>query len=89
MPRRAERAIIVLGWDVRYSAVGGQDRLRDVNAFYASAGGNPDAALETLRRYHVTHVIVREQTDRVHPEVLARLNPVMRFPDVTLYSVPQ
>ena len=80
---------IVLGWDVRYSAVGGQDRLRDVNAFYASAGGNPDAALETLRRYYVTHVIVREQTDHVHPDVLARLNPVMRFPDVTLYSVPQ
>ena len=80
---------IVLGWDVRYSAVGGQDRLRDVNAFYASADGNPVAALETLRRYHVTHVIVREQADRVHPDVLARLNPVMRFPDVTLYSVPQ
>jgi hypothetical protein len=80
---------IVLGWDVRYSAVGGQDRLREVNAFYASAGGSPGAALETLRRYHVTHVIVREQADHVHPDVLARLNPVMRFPDVTLYSVPQ
>ena len=45
----AERRI-VLGWDVKYSAVGGEDRLRDINAFYASAGGNADAALETLRR---------------------------------------
>ena len=84
----AERRI-VLGWDVRYSAVGGEDRLRDVNAFYSSAGGDAGAALDTLRRYHVTHVIVREQADRVHPAVLARLSQVMRFPDVTLYSVPQ
>jgi hypothetical protein len=84
----AERRI-VLGWDVKYSAVGGEDRLRDINAFYASAGGDPDAALETLRRYHVTHVIVREQADHVHPTVLGRLNTVMRFPDVTLYSVPR
>ena len=78
----------MLGWDVKYSAVGGEDRLRDVNAFYASAVGSAGAALDTLRRYHVTHVIVREQGDRVHPEVLARLNRVMQFPDVTLYSVP-
>jgi hypothetical protein len=84
----AERRI-VLGWDVKYSAVGGENRLRDVNAFYASAGGSGDAAFETLRRYHVTHVIVREQGDRVHPAVLARLTRVMQFPDVTLYSVPR
>ena len=63
--------------------------MRDVNAFYSSAAGNAGAALDTLRRYHVTHVIVREPADRVHPDVLARLNQVMRFPDVTLYSVPQ
>ena len=31
---------IVLGWDVRYSAVGGEDRLRDVNAFFGSSRGN-------------------------------------------------
>lgn len=83
----AERRI-VLGWDVTYSAVGGRERLRDVNAFYASASGNPDAALDMLRRYHVTHVIVREGADRVHPAVLARLNQVLHFPDFTLYSVP-
>ena len=78
---------IVLGWDVRYSAVGGEARLGDVNAFYSSAGGNPDEAFETLRRYKVTHVIVRGQ-DRVHPAVLARLKPALQFPDVALYAVP-
>jgi hypothetical protein len=78
---------IVLGWDVRYSAVGGEDRLRDVNAFYSSSNGSPDAALEMLDRYHVTHVIVNNR-DRVHPSVLARLKPVLQFPDATLYAVP-
>ena len=82
----AERRI-VLGWDVTYSAVGGQDRLRDVNRFYASADGNADAAFETLGRYRVTHVIVRDD-DRVHPDVLARLHLVMQFPGAALYTVP-
>lgn len=78
---------IVLGWDVRYSAVGGEERLRDVNAFFDSSRGNPDAAVDTLRRYHVTHVIVRAQ-DRVHQSVLARLKPLVALPEVTLYAVP-
>jgi hypothetical protein len=80
---------IVLGWDVRYSAVGGEERLRDVNRFYGSAGGDPRAALDTLRRYHVTHVIVRPHDDRVHPEVLAKLKPVVQLPGAVLYEVPQ
>ena len=79
---------IVLGWDVRYSAVGGEARLNDVNRFYASSGWDPEAAFEILRRYHVTHVIVRHQSNRVHPAVLARLKPVLEFPEVSLYSVP-
>ncbi|PWT79877.1 MAG: hypothetical protein C5B57_13155 [Blastocatellia bacterium] len=79
---------IVLGWDVRYSAVGGEDRLRDVNAFYTSVDRNPDEALEILRRYKVTHVIVRTPADRVHPSVIARLNAVLQFPEVALYAVP-
>jgi hypothetical protein len=77
---------IVLGWDVRYSAVGGEERLRDVNRFYASNAGDPNTALETLRRYRVTHVIVNDR-DRVHPAVVARLKPRMQFSDVTLYEV--
>ena len=77
---------IVLGWDVRYSAVGGEERLGDVNAFFGSSRGDPDAALEILRRYHVTHVIVRSE-DSVHPAVLARLKPIVTFPDVSLYAV--
>lgn len=78
---------IVLGWDVRYSAVGGEERLRDVNAFFASSHVGPDAAFDILSRYHVTHVIVRDQ-DRVHPAVLARLKLLKRLPDVALYAVP-
>ena len=81
----AERRI-VLGWDVTYSAVGGQERLRDVNRFYSSADGNPDAAFESLGRYRVTHVIVRDD-DRVHPAVLARLHKLMQFPGAALYTV--
>jgi hypothetical protein len=83
----AERRI-VLGWDVTYSAVGGQERLRDVNRFFSSAEGNPDAAFESLARYHVTHVIVRDD-DRVHPAVLARLRMLMQFPGAALYIVPE
>ncbi len=79
---------IVLGWDVRYSAVGGEGRLQEVNRFYGSAGGDPNAAIEVLRRLHVTHVIVRPNDDRVHPAVLAQLTPVLTFPDVVLYTVP-
>jgi hypothetical protein len=79
---------IVLGWDVKYSAVGGEDRLRDVEAFYDSAESDPAAALETLRRYHVTHVLVRKRLDRVHPEVLAALTPIFGYPEVALYKVP-
>ncbi|MEO8259901.1 MAG: hypothetical protein ABI868_21330 [Acidobacteriota bacterium] len=78
---------IVLGWDVRYSAVGGEERLADVNAFFGSSRGDPEAAFDVLRRYHVTHLIVRSE-DSVHPAVLARLKPLVTFPDVTLYAVP-
>ena len=78
---------IVLGWDVTYSAVGGQARMRDVNRFFSSADGNPDAAYETVPLYNVTHVIVRDE-DRVHPAVLDRLHLVMKFPGAALYSVP-
>ena len=79
---------IVLGWDVRYSAVGGEDRLNDVNVFYASADGEADAAFEILRRYNVTHVLVRREGNRVHPAVLERLTLLMRSGEVSLYAVP-
>lgn len=83
----AERRI-VLGWDVRYSAVGGEDRLEDVNYFYASADGDPERALEILRRYQVTHVLIRREGNRVHPAVIDRLSVLMKSGDVTLYAVP-
>jgi hypothetical protein len=79
---------IVLGWDVRYSAVGGEGRLREVNRFYSSADGDPAAAAQILGRYQVTHVIVRSPDDRVHPAILAKLKLILKFPDVALYEVP-
>ena len=78
----------MLCWDVTYSAVGGQGRLRDVNRFYRSRDGDPDAAFDTLGRYEVTHVIVIDE-DAVHPAVLARLQLVMQIPGAALYTVPQ
>jgi len=62
--------------------------INDINRFYGSADRDPDAAFETLRRYHVTHVIVREDRDRVHRVVLERLRLLLRLPDVSLYAVP-
>ena len=80
---------IVLGWDVRYSAVGGEARLREVNRFYNSATApEPGPAFDVLRKYHVTHVIVREPDDHVHPAVLAHLQKVFEQPGVVLYEVP-
>jgi hypothetical protein len=79
---------IVLGWDVKYSAVGGEDRLSDVNRFFSSIETGPEVALEVLRKYQVTHVIVRFPHDRVHPAVLDRLEAVLKYPDAVLYQVP-
>jgi hypothetical protein len=77
---------VVLGWGRGQYAVGSAGRVRDVDRFFASDKRNPADALETLHRYGVTHVIVRPDRDRVHPDVLARLTPLMSFPDVTLYA---
>lgn len=80
---------VALGWGHPYYAVGSAERLREVNAFFGSAGGDPRLALETLRRYQVTHVVVHEDRDRVHPDVLAALRLLTRTPDgVALYGVP-
>jgi hypothetical protein len=79
---------VVLGWGRAYYAVGSDERVRDVDRFFGSASGKADEALDTLRRYHVTHVVVRTDRDHVHPDVLARLRLVMSSPDVALYAVP-
>jgi hypothetical protein len=79
---------VVLGWGRGQYAVGSAQRARDVDRFFTSDKRNPVETLETLRRYNVTHVVVRNDRDRVHPEVLAKLTPLMSFPDVTLYGAP-
>jgi hypothetical protein len=78
---------VVLGWGHPYYAVGSAGRLNDINAFYESTNADPRATYAMLDRYHVTHVIVADR-NHVHPGVLARLQPLVRFPDVTLYAVP-
>jgi hypothetical protein len=58
-----------------------------VERFFGSANGSAADALETLKRYRVTHVVDRLERDRIHPEVLARLRPVLRASDAVLYEV--
>jgi hypothetical protein len=77
---------VVLAW-ARY-AVGSGDRQGDVRAFYDSAAGDPGRAFDVLRRYHVTHVIVRPE-DHVNAAVLGRLQPTLPAPGATLYTVPE
>jgi hypothetical protein len=77
---------VVLGWGHPYYAVGSAARLNDVNQFYRSADGDPTRAIETLDRYHVTHVVITDRA-RVHPEVLGRLRLVVRAQDAALYEV--
>ena len=79
---------VVLGWGRPYYAIGSEARVREVDRLFRSASGKPDEAIETLRRYSVTHVVVRADRDRVSPALLARLTPVMTFPDAALYAVP-
>jgi hypothetical protein len=68
--------------------VGGEGLLAEVNAFFGSAEeGDPAEAFQMLLRNGVTHVLVHEDRDRVHPDVLGRLNPLMRSENVTLYAV--
>jgi hypothetical protein len=80
---------VVLGWGRGYYAVGSDQRVRDIDRFFGSARHSPEDALATLTRYRVTHVIVHPDRNRVHPDVIARLTPVMTFPDVTLYRTTQ
>jgi len=76
---------VVLGWGRGYYAVGSEARVRDIDRFFTSARRHPQEAVDVLRRYRVTHVVVRAGRDRVHPQVLAQLTPLMTFPDATLY----
>jgi hypothetical protein len=87
IPAASDRRI-VLAYSRPYYAVGSDGPARDVDAFYASAEGDPAAAFDTLRRYHVTHVVVLER-DHVHPTVLSRLQVMVQSPDATLYAVPR
>jgi hypothetical protein len=77
---------VVLAWG-RY-AVGSNERLREVEAFYRSSR-DLSALMDVLRKYNVTHVVVHRDVDRVHPDVIARLKPLMGSDVVQLYEVPE
>jgi len=71
---------IVLGWDVRYSAVGGEERLREVNRFYNSAAApEPGPAFEVLRKRLAAHAPIA-------PERLALPYYGLREPCSLLYD---
>lgn len=76
---------VVLGWG-RY-AVGSEGRRRDVDRFFSSASGNAVAAMDMLRAYRVTHVVVHPG-DAVHPDVLSQLQPLYSSSEASLYYVP-
>ena len=61
----------------------------EIEAFFgtASTPGVDDTGL--LRRHHVTHVIERVASDRLHPHVVQQLRLISGTPDVRLYEVPE
>jgi hypothetical protein len=75
---------VVLAWGHPNYAPGSGDRAYDVERFFHPDGDDPAPALETLRRYAVTHVVIRDGS-RVHPDVIATLEPVLQVPGATLY----
>jgi hypothetical protein len=66
---------------------GSEPRQQDVDAFFYS--GDAARALEVLRTYRPTHVIVYASRDRIAPDVRDRLEFVFRTGDVTIYRVPE
>ena len=79
---------VVLSWAHPYYAIGSGGLLREVEAFFAAESADSRPAFDLLRRLHVTHVVVHDSRDRVHPDVLARLQLILRASGVALYGVP-
>ena len=81
---------VVLAWS-SYVAGDGDAEVEaldaEINAFFGSATAVGADDLDLLRRFHVTHVIVRSSLDRLHPHVLEHLRLVTGTPDVRLYEV--
>jgi hypothetical protein len=82
----SERRTVLAWW--RY--VRGSDARRgEVERFFRSSTGDPVRALRVLRTYEVTHVVEDVRGDRIHPDVRARLKPIMRAEQLVLYEVPR
>jgi hypothetical protein len=75
---------VVLAWS-RY-VTGSDERRDDVDWFFHSADEpDPSRAFAILDRYHVTYVVDHPDRDRLHPAVLAALQPVMQMPGLVVY----
>jgi hypothetical protein len=82
---------VVLAWSSYVEGDGSPDvdaRSAEIARFFGSQAAPGVADVEILRRYHVTHVIERVATDRLHPSVLQQLRLLTGTPVVRLYEVP-
>jgi hypothetical protein len=66
---------------------GSEARRADIEAFFG--GADTTSAVEMLRRYRPTHIVVYRDRDRVDPTVIEALELVMRSGAVELYRVPE
>jgi hypothetical protein len=69
----------VLAWGPSVLCVREATRERGTSTVLRVGQRHADLAIDVLRRYHVTHVVVHPDRDRVHPGVLAYLRPVVQF----------
>jgi len=81
----AERRSL-LAW-ARYARDSGPLKA-DIDAFFASSTGDPGRSWSLLTRNHVTHVLETVGGDRIHPDVLRSLHPILVTPTYRLYAVP-
>lgn len=61
----------------------------EIDQFFQSAAGDPAEAWSTLIAHHVTHVVETVGRDRIHPDVLGRLEPLLVTGTLRLYAVPR
>jgi hypothetical protein len=81
----SERRTVLAWW--RYVR-GSDPRRNEVDRFFRSTTSDPARALRVLRTYKVTHVVQNVRSDRIHPEVIARLKVLLRSGLLVFYEVP-
>jgi hypothetical protein len=82
---------VVLAWSGYVAGDGNDDvdaRAAEIVRFFGSPAASGADDVSILRHHHVTHVIERVATDRLHPHVVEQLHLVTGSPGVRLYEVP-